>query len=121
MGFMYVPSIVLSWRSPDLLFCIASSIVLSCVVMGMGISLLHAGRLPIDQYQYTNIYDGPVNNWSQPQPQPQPNHPNLSPRDPNPGPGPGPGPYFADDDEFRISEILAIASSALNLLVATAL
>ncbi len=73
VGFMYVPSIVLSWRSPDLLFCIASSIVLSCVVMGMGISLLHAGRLPIDQYQYTNIYDGPVNNWSQPQP--QPNHP----------------------------------------------
>jgi hypothetical protein len=79
----------------------------------------------MDQYQYTDVYDGAVNTWPQPQPQPQPqpNHPNLSPRDPNPGPGPGPGPgpYFADDDEFHISAIIAIASSALNLFVATAL
>lgn len=53
--------------------------------------------------------------WPQSQPPPQPPQqpPYLTPR--------SPGSDTADDDEFRVSEILAIVASALNLLVATAL
>lgn len=49
----------------------------------------------------------------QPQPQPQPQPGNHSPRDD--------AVYTADADEFHAAEILAIATSALNLLLAAVL
>lgn len=77
--------------------------------MGIGISLLFAERPAV--YLYT---DSPASKWRQP--------PGVS----NPNPNPNPtlhnrGLYFADADEFHLSEILAIVSSALNGLVATTL
>jgi hypothetical protein len=79
--------------------------------MGISISLLFAERPSV--YLYT---DSPASKWRQP------------PGGPNPNPNPNPNPtlhnrglYFADADEFHASEILAIVSSALNGLVATAL
>jgi hypothetical protein len=96
----------------------ASSIVFSCVVMGVSISLLLSERTSMDPY--TNPTPNPASKWQQPPPpppggpNPNPNpNPNLTPRDP--------WLYFADADEFHVSEILAIVSSALNGLVATAL
>lgn len=86
----------------------ASSFVFSCVVMGISISLLLSER--------SNTYMAviPASKWRQEGPNsPNPN-PNLTPRDPD-------GPYFADGDDYHVSEILAIVSSALNWLVATAL
>jgi hypothetical protein len=77
--------------------------------MGISISLLFSEQPATDPYM-----DGPGNpasKWRQP-PGSNPN-PNLTRRDR--------GPYFADADEFHASEILAIVSSALNGLVATAL
>jgi hypothetical protein len=81
--------------------------------MGISISLLFAESPPT--YSYTGSPDNPASKWQQPSdPNPNPNpNPNLTPRDR--------GPFFADADEFHASEILAIVSSALNCLVATAL
>lgn len=93
----------------------ASSIVCSCVVMGISISLLFAERSSTD----SSMNDNPTNKWQRP----GPNSPNPNP-DANPNPSLTPRSYdyyFADGDEFHASEILAIASSALNLVVATAL
>lgn len=92
----------------------ASSIVCSCVVMGISISLLFANKSSMDLY--TNSPPNSANKWRQqpgsnPNPNPGPN-PNLTPRD---------EPTYFDADEFQPSEILAIVSSALNWLVATVL
>lgn len=90
----------------------ASSIVFSCAAMGIGISLLFAERPSV--YLYTDTPGNPASKWRQPQGGPNPN--------PNPNPSlHNRGLYFADADEFHASEILAIVSSALNGLVATAL
>jgi hypothetical protein len=87
----------------------ASSIVFSCVVMGISISLLVAERPSV--YVYTDSPGDPASKWRQP-PSANPNpNPTLHNR----------GLYFADGDEFHASEILGIVSSALNGLVATAL
>jgi len=56
--------------------------------------------------QYTDAPPSPGNKWQQP----PYSHP--TPRDHD---------FFADFDEFHPSEILAMVSSALNWLVATAL
>jgi hypothetical protein len=88
----------------------ASSIVFSCVVMGISISLLFAERPSV--YLYTDDPGNPASKWRQPPPGPTPTpNPTLRSR----------GLYFADADEFHVSEILGIVSSALNGLVATAL
>ena len=87
----------------------ASSIVFSCVVMGISISLLVTESSSM--YPYMNGPGNSASKWRQP-PDPDPN-PHPMPRDR--------GPYLADSDEFQASEILAIVSSALNWLVATAL
>ena len=79
-----------------------ASIALSCVVMGLSISLLLT--------EMSSTYTETSDNWQQP-PNSNPN-PNLTPRR---------GLYFADGDEYHTSEILAIVTSALNLLVAAAL
>jgi hypothetical protein len=76
--------------------------------MGISISLLFAERS-----LYSDVPPNSANKWQQPTPN-NPN-PNLTPRDG------GGGPFYADGDEFHRSEILAIVSSALNWLVATAL
>jgi hypothetical protein len=80
--------------------------------MGISINLLLAERPSMDQY--TDVSLDPANKWQQPPPPPPP-YPNHTPRDRDRGP------FFADYDEFHPSEILAMVSSALNLLVATAL
>lgn len=112
MGFMYVSPIILSWHlTYD--YSAASSIVLSCVVMGISISLLFSERPSV--YAYTGSPGDPGSKMRQP--------PGSNP---NPNPNPNPslhnrGLYFPDADEFHASEILGIVSSALNGLVATAL
>ncbi len=108
VALMYVPPVVLISHQPDILFFIASSIVFACVAMGISISLLHVERPSMPPY--TN-----VSQWQRPpdsSPNPNPN-PNVTPRDD--------GIFIADTDDFRTSEILSLASSALNLLVAPAL
>jgi len=89
-------------------YSLVSSIIFSCVVMGISISLL------LSEEPSMNPSDGssnPASKWRQP---PDPNqNPKLTPREY--------GPFFADADEYRHSEILAVVSSALNFLVATAL
>ena len=87
-------------------YSIASTIVFSCVVMGISISVLLAEKPSMDQNS-----DDPPNSGSKWQQPPQ----SLTPRDRDRGP------FYADFDEFHTSEILAIVSSALNWLVATAL
>jgi hypothetical protein len=89
----------------------ASSIVFSCVVMGLSVSLLFTER---PSYPYMDSPGNPASKWRQP------------PGGPNPNPNPNPplrnrGLYFPDADEFHTSEILGMVSSALNGLVATAL
>ena len=85
--------------------------------MGISISLLFSEGPTT--YSYTSGPDDPGSKMRQPpgsNPNPNPNprpDPNLTPRDR--------GLYFADADEFHASEILAIVSSALNVLVAIAL
>ena len=72
--------------------------------MGLSISLL------LTEISSTYLYTEPSGNWQQP-PDSNSNQ-QLTHRS---------GLYFADGDEFHLSEILAIVTSALNLLVATAL
>ena len=108
MGFMYVPPILFSF-TVHLMHCFsASSIVCSCVVLGISISLLLAERSSMDS-DATSPPDS-ANKLRQP---PGPN-PNPTPRDVF-------GPFYPDSDDFQPSEILAMVSSALNLLVATTL
>jgi hypothetical protein len=109
VGFMYVPPIILSGIQP-MHYSPASSILLSCVVMGLSITLLFTESSSV--YPYTEGPGIPANKWRQPPGDPNPN-PNLTPRNV--------GHQFADANEFRSSEILGIVSSALNGLVATAL
>jgi hypothetical protein len=79
--------------------------------MGVSISQLLSEKTSMDPY--TDSTPNTANKWQQPPGGPPNPYPNLSPRDS--------GLYFADADEFHVSEILAIVSSALNWLVATAL
>jgi len=81
---------------------LSSSIVFAFAVMGISISLLHAERPFVDPY---------MDKWQQPPHLNQ--NPDVTPRDR--------GVFYANADEFHASEILAIVTSALNLLVATAL
>jgi len=79
--------------------------------MGFSISLLFAER---PSYAYIYGPSNPADKWQQP------------PGGPNPNSNPNPsihhrGLDFADADEFHVSEILSIASSALNGLVVSAL
>ena len=83
--------------------------------MGISISLLFAEP---STSSYTDVPGNSASKWRQPTSDPNSNpnpstNPSLVPRDR--------GPLFAEAYEFHASEILAIVSSALNCLVATAL
>lgn len=78
------------------------------MAMGIGISLLVSERP--STYSYGDGPGNPASKWRQPPPGP---NPNSTPRKR--------GPFLADADDFHASEILAIVSSALNCVVATAL